>query len=749
MKLRPLTWFLLAELLVSLLIFRDALWGKALLAPLDIPAALWTKYRFVDPNSSEVPANHYAIDQILADVPLQWTIHQAYQRGKIPWWDPYSYGGMAMLGDGHTNGIDWSRVALDCLLPFELAYNWTRVVHFALIGLGMFLLLGRFGAPLAIRLPMALTYQFCGFFTLAFQHPFLEGTFLYYPFLWLAWDAYSRRPQFRQIALASVWVAGALFAGDPQVDAYLALFGGAFLLGYGGWRWEAWKRLAPAMAASGILGACLAAPIWLEYFGLFFQGTRSMELVKNHWSWLCGVFSLSSVYPWMLGTFRTFDAGKLLGQNSLGFSLFIGCAGCLLAACGARWPCPNPALAKPRRTALWLVVLYLFILSTPLLDLFYTRSAGLAVMGLTVLAAAGACFLWESKAAFPKLSRGVIALTVVLALATNLGAWLVFPRIKEQLRAFTVQYEHKYANLDAAPKLREFQINNLPGEISFANPETVLGCLGLVALAVLLSRPAWRRQPSAWVALLALNLAPVLLFANRYVPHGDLALWHRLLEGGPEQRKVMDSLGSGPSRMFEFRPGQHEAVFPGAMANLYRVRNTEGYSGFRPPSLAFLPMDEVKKILPQTVDWIYESTDRGQAAGAWRSNAIPGLARFHWIDPNPRRFKVRDVELDEIHLEFEPGKSGPLFWGDSHYPGWQAWADGKPLNIAPFKPCFNRLEIGGDTRLLVLRYRPRFLRLGMALAIGGMLILAMGGGLCAWRRTATAKEPGFISLSAG
>jgi hypothetical protein len=90
MNTRPVAWFLLAELLVSLLFFRDALWGRALLAPLDIPATLWAKYKFVDPAASGVPANHHAIDQILADVPLQRTIHEAYHRGKVPWWDPYT-----------------------------------------------------------------------------------------------------------------------------------------------------------------------------------------------------------------------------------------------------------------------------------------------------------------------------------------------------------------------------------------------------------------------------------------------------------------------------------------------------------------------------------------------------------------------------------------------------------------------------------------------------------------------------------
>ena len=140
-----LCWFAAANVLLLLFVFRGALWGGALLAPLDIPPALFTQYRHVLPAQPPVPANHYIIDGIYYDLPLQKTIHEAYRSGEMPWWDPYSFAGRPLLADAHINGTDWVRVLCDRLLPFEAAYNWTRILHFFISGLGMLLLLRAFG----------------------------------------------------------------------------------------------------------------------------------------------------------------------------------------------------------------------------------------------------------------------------------------------------------------------------------------------------------------------------------------------------------------------------------------------------------------------------------------------------------------------------------------------------------------------------------------------------------------------------
>ena len=98
---RALAGFLAVQLLLALLLFRDALWGGSLLAPLDIAPALLSEFKAVDP-AREVPDNHYILDQLVYDLPLQRTLHAAVRRGEVPWWDPYTFGGRPLLADAHV-----------------------------------------------------------------------------------------------------------------------------------------------------------------------------------------------------------------------------------------------------------------------------------------------------------------------------------------------------------------------------------------------------------------------------------------------------------------------------------------------------------------------------------------------------------------------------------------------------------------------------------------------------------------------
>ena len=103
MKLRLFVWFALAQVLADLFVFREAIWGGALLAPLDMAPAFFSKYRHLDPSSSGRPSNHYIGDQLTYNLPIQWTIYEALQRGEIPWWDPYVGCGRPLLADATIN----------------------------------------------------------------------------------------------------------------------------------------------------------------------------------------------------------------------------------------------------------------------------------------------------------------------------------------------------------------------------------------------------------------------------------------------------------------------------------------------------------------------------------------------------------------------------------------------------------------------------------------------------------------------
>lgn len=725
------TW-LLASAVLALAVFRGALWGERLLAPLDLAPALMPKYRWMDPAHSGVPANHYTIDQLTYDLPLQHTLYTAWRRGAVPWWDPYTFGGRPLLADAHVNGTDPVRLLCYLTLPFELAYNWTLILHWWLCGAGLFALLRHWKFDPMSCVGLALAGQCAGYQAIFFGHPWNTGAFLYYPWLWLAWDAglAERRP--RAGPLAALAVAGIFYAGNIQSHAYLVVFAAVFLLGYGGRSGAAWRRALPLVAGTGVLGALLAAPVLAAQVEFYRLSVRAVSVPWNPVSWLSGLVSLTAFHPWALGTFRSLDLSKLFGQYALGFVVFAGSAVTALGMLGAvrgRALAPRPEIW---RTAVGLVLAYLLILSTPLQAVLYTRSAGLAVLGLLVLAGLGVEGLRRESAVLRGWGRGLAVLAIVPALALNLGAFVLYPRLLPRVLDTVRREAATRSALSAAPALREFQVRNLPREISVRNPETVLATLGLLAVAALCLRPEWRSRRGTWPALLALNLAPAALFYARFIPNQPVSGWRLLQAGGPEQRRVAAELGHSPRRLREVAPSVYDQVFPNCLGHLAGVRVLHGYSALVPRSFATLDAAGQAAWAERVADATYTTPEPGAAGGRFEMRRTNGPAGFHWQGPAPRTFRVELVSLNEQQVTLDPGPAGTLLWTDTAYPGWRAELDGRPVPLHPVEPCFSRIEIpaGAAPAVLRLHYRPTGWRLTQSLVlVGGLGWGAMLGGL--------------------
>ncbi|MGD1018001.1 MAG: hypothetical protein ABSA12_01655 [Verrucomicrobiia bacterium] len=727
MKRTSVSWFLLASLLLCLFVFRDGLWGGSLLAPLDILSNLSPKYRYLDPQATGVPANQHIIDQVEYDLPLQRTIYESYRRGDIPWWDPYILGGRPFLADAHISAVDPVRVLLYRMLRFELAYNWTLVTHFLIGGLMMFLLLRHYGFGQWVCVGLAIAYEFAGCNSLFFCHPWIHASFAYYPLLWWLWDKALEKPDRWRTAVASLPVAAIFLAGNLQSHAYVALFAGVFCLGYGWTDPRRWRKSLQVVAPSVVIGACLAAPFLSAEVELFRNNLRAMPHPPRI-AWLSGLASLSTVYPWMLGTFRTLDLGRFVHQNGAGFLIYIGSVGAVLALVGGIRPAP-PGRRTLKRQALALVILYGIILSCPLQDFLYARSSGLPVLGLTLLAAMGTEELFTTASVLRRFGWSVITLAIVLMVAMNVAAFVIYPRVLPKVREFVAAHNAKTGFGEEARALREFQVVNLPREISVRNPETVAAFAGLLGVGCVMLFAGIRKNPLIQPALLALNLVPLLLFTARFIPRQPMELWNRLLAGGPAQREVVDVLGDTQLRLWEITPGEHQKLFPYDMAHLYRVRTIHGYSALHPRCLYELPPEEQKQYRPELGDYIYENRESGLGRGEFIKNPTPGLVRFHWETTNPRGLHAEQYGLNEIHVHFDAGPAGTLVWTDTRYPGWQATLDGFPLTLRAMPPTFTALEITNDARELVLRYRPTYLRPSLAASIGAMLLV--GGTLVA------------------
>jgi hypothetical protein len=727
MKAKIAFAFLGLQVLFCLLVFRSGLSGGSILAPADIPPALFTHYDFVDPASSGVPLNHHIIDQIIYDAPLQATIYKALRSGEIPWWDPYTFGGRPFLADAHISGTDPVRLLLYPILPFVAAYNWTRIVHFNLSGLGMLLLLLHFKFRPWLSLALALTYEFAGCFAVQFGHPWIHASFVYYPALWLVWDRGFYGNLWAGVTLSGLLVAAILYAGNLQSHSYLALMGVSFVMGYSTLSLQKSLRALLIAGCSGLLGCLLATPVVANQLEAYLTGVHLGSAQFNSFGYLGGIMSLAGAFPWALGTFRTLDLNKIaLQQFPFGFSIFIGTVGALLALIGMSSKSEDLPSNARRRMAIWIVGFYFLIASTPLVKIFYLRIAPIAVIALIVLAGLGASALVNSSGVWRLSGRAILLACLVIAVFTNGFAFVVYPRIKEKVWAFV----EKRANepFAEAKALRRFQVDNLPTEISFRNPEVIAGVLGMVCLACFLLKPELRAKPGFWILLFCLNLLPLILFTRRFVPCHPVQLWQKLSQGS-EQKALALVAHAGGGRIWEPDMPGRKLMIPFAFGHLYETPTVAGYAALQPEALMLAG--------PQ----VQEDIRHRWAVQVAPTNEIKLLKRFNWDGNAPRQFSFSQPRLNTIIVKFEPGPAGFLTWTDTAYPGWKARLDGSFVPLEKQNRVFSRIKIESGSRELRLEYRPAYLSTGLFLGL-----LGLGGTSCAFAAAMRERKRQDVSL---
>lgn len=700
LKLLP---FFLASGLFCFLAFPGAFTGQSLLAPLDIFPNCFEHFRFMDPAAAGVPANHHMIDQATYDLPLQYRIYESLQKGIVPWWDPYTYGGRPLLADAHVNGTDPVRLLCYFLFPFPVAYNLNLLLKSVLTGLGMWVLLRHLGHAWLLSLSLALSFQFAGCFALFFGHPWIQASFLFYPFLWLSWDRLVAGPTRGTWLAASLLCALIFLCGNLQSHAYLACFALFFT-------WSSFYDSRPkglrtlwCTSLSVGWGTLLAAPVLLNQIEFFLCSAR--KVTPDHWPWV-GVFrgplSLSAIFPWLLGTFRTVDLSKAVGSGSLGFSLFVGTVPFALAILGlvimvGRKIRPTHA----DRIALICVGGYLMQISTPLGNLFYNRMSPLACMGLIVIAASTVSWISGHDAA----PQGVAARWLVwgscLLLVLWLGELFLFHQFHHHIESFFWKETAAHPSSITSPALRSFQIRSFPVEVGPANPEILLSWLSLFLLIVgtRFSRPMGRRLIHG---ALALSLAGLFLFYARFTPCQPVSQWEKLREGGPVHQQIFACPAWKQARFYEETTLFQERVFPNALAALYGVHVVHGYSALQPESLFFHLTPPLVFPPSWVADW--KISRHGQITLFSPDHRSGETCRLIWEGSPERKITILDETANRLLLELSPGWSGRVIRTDTFFPGWQLRDKKGSSPLQKLDPCFGLSNLPAHDAVTSLSY---------------------------------------------
>jgi hypothetical protein len=405
--------------------------------------------------------------------------------------------------------------------------------------------------------------------------------------------------------------------------------------------------------------------------------------------------------------------------------LYIGTAALIVSVVGMLGGRKFLWVGSPHgRTAILLITLYLVVIcSTPLMEVFYNRSGALAVIGLTVMFATG----WDllMKNGWPnggKAVRWIVLLLSIGVVMTHAFALVVYPRIKDRVLNVVLAKEANNPTMPRVPELRRFQIDNLPNEITFKNPEPLFAFLGaLCLLGLVKAKP--QHQPVFASGVFALNLLPLLLFFSRSVPSSPVEYWHAMLAGGPEQRRVMNETGSN-LRLKEKASDRLDYLFPGTLASLYGVHTLHGYGALRPRAAA-----QTERLREHNV--LYESEWRrleGQVT-VLSSNQV----RFVWANKQERDVIIAGETLNTVRLRIAAGTAGDLVRTDTYYPGWRV---DSPASVAQHRNSdgFLAFSIPPTATELALRYEPSYSNLTKPLSIAALAITGLLIASSAWRR---------------
>ncbi|MFP5501662.1 MAG: hypothetical protein ACLGIN_04175, partial [Candidatus Sericytochromatia bacterium] len=154
---------------------------------------------------------------------------EAYRQGEIPFWNPYNFSGMPLLG-AIQGGVLYPGNMPFLFLPPVLAMNVATVLAYWVAGVGTFAFGRAVGMTRVGAFAAALTFMLGGYMTVHVMHLTITHAASLLPFLLLAVERFRQTLATRFAVLGAVLVGLQILAGHPQMTAYSLILTGAYAL---------------------------------------------------------------------------------------------------------------------------------------------------------------------------------------------------------------------------------------------------------------------------------------------------------------------------------------------------------------------------------------------------------------------------------------------------------------------------------------------------------------------------------------
>ncbi len=495
--------FAIAAFIVLLLVFFfPVVFQGKVIAPLDILDHLMRPWS--DGAGGFGVHNAMVYDAVSQYLPYDWMVCQSLKQDGFIGWNPYVYGGYPLLENTMLSPGDWHH-QLYRFLEFWTAWDLGIILQFALVGIGMIVMLRGEGFSSSAALLGAVSFAFYSQHTIWIYHRWVLGTSCWFP--WMIWAIRRARCKNRWVdPLSIVFTALAFRGGSLQSCLFVVLLVGCL---FAADVWEHGKDLKRKCAVGrflafyislAVLSTILTLDVLLNTVVPCLHGSRTLtdrslvQLVKAL------PHNGTLLLPSLFGSPKTMDLGKAFGADMFE-TKFLGVA-VFVIVCFSLFHRKAPLAAK-----LCLCV-SLAITATPLMKWFYARSTVVFAIGCAWLAAWAVDHAIDvvSPRAWRWISRSGVAI-LSLWIAAGIAVTILMPRLLPIVHRYVIgsQRVGRESRIDWMLDRADAFMAEFPPWASHNAVQILFAVVGLLAFWFLSANPGrWKRSRVIWFATLSL-----------------------------------------------------------------------------------------------------------------------------------------------------------------------------------------------------------------------------------------------------
>ena len=305
------------------------------------------------------PVKNGAMPDIITQIyPWRNLVIETWKQGEIPLWNPYSFSGTPLLANYQSAALSPFNVFF-FILPFVDSWSILVLIQPLLAGIFMYLFTRSLKRSKVGSLIASISFMFCGFITVWMGYATLPFAILFLPLALFCIEKYLQTIKTRYLLFLSLSIPLSFFSGHFQISLYFLIFTCSYII----YKLFSEKKIITTIKLlfAVFIGLLMSMPQLIPSIELYLQSYRSL------------VFAKGEVIPW--GYISTFLSPDFLGNpvtrndwfgHYAEWNAYIGVLPLMLAV--------YSVLSKRNTQAIFLFIFGMLVLClafpTPLQDLF-------------------------------------------------------------------------------------------------------------------------------------------------------------------------------------------------------------------------------------------------------------------------------------------------------------------------------------------------------------------------------------------